>query len=355
MTPENLRVLFAGETMPGSRTPQRVRAFEQLGSVVTWIPTNRPDRTFEDPPTLEERIRYRLRRPRDEAGTNDALIQAASRGCDLVWLENARVVKPQTLTTIKRLAPGAALVWYCEDDMMNPRLGSVWIDRALPLFDLWVTTKSFNAQPEEMPSRGVRRVLFVDNSYDPSIHRRLDLSSAERKVLGADVAFIGTYEEPRATSLLRLAEAGISVRVWGNGWARLEGRHPRLKVEARPVYDDDYARTINATRINLAFLRKANRDLQTCRTMEIPACGGFMLHERSAEAEALFAPDREAAYFGNDEELAESCRRWLADETARAAVAEAGWHRAQSGHTHADRLQAVLKEVKMASTQTLGA
>lgn len=347
MRSEILRVLFVGETMPGSRTPQRVRAFEQLGCAVIWIPTNRPGRTFEDPPTLEERVRYRLRRPRDEAGTNKALIETARRGCDLVWLENARVVKPETLAAIKRLAPGATLVWYCEDDMMNPRLGSVWVDRALPLFDLWVTTKSFNAQPTEMPSRGVRRVLFVDNSYDPAIHRRLSLTADEQAAFGADVSFIGTYEKPRAASLLKLAEAGITVRVWGNGWGGKAGTHPNLKIEARPVYDDDYARTINATRINLAFLRKANRDLQTCRTMEIPACGGFMLHERSAEAETLFVPDREAAYFGSDEELVASCQRWLAQEGNRAAVAEAGWRRAQSGRAHVDRLRAILREVNM--------
>lgn len=337
-----LRVILVGETMPGSRTPQRVRAFKQLGCSVAWIPTNKPGRTFEDPPTLAERIRYRLRRPRDEVGTNDALIRAAVAGCDLVWLENARVVRPATLRAIKQHAPHAPLVWYCEDDMMNPRLGSVWVDRSLPLFDLWVTTKSFNARPEEMPARGVRRVLFIDNSYDPAIHRRLDLSADERQAFGGDVAFVGTYEKPRAASLMRLADSGVSVRVWGNGWGGLAGAHSRLHIEARPVYDDDYARVLNASRINLAFLRKANRDLQTCRTLEIPACGGFMLHERSVEAERLFAPNREAGFFGDDEELLAACKSWLADEPRRQAVAAAGWQRAQQGHGHADRLRTVL-------------
>src|SRR5262249_31144401 len=147
---------------------------------------------------------------------------------------------------------------------------------------------------------------------------------AETTAFGADVAFVGTFEAPRAASLLALARAGIGVRVWGNGWAQLRDAHPNLSVEARPVYDDDYARTINATRINLAFLRKANRYLQTCRTVEVPACGGFMLHERSGEVERLFAGDREAAFFETDGDLVAACRRWLADEAGRRAVAEAG-------------------------------
>lgn len=349
MSGRALRIVFVGETMLGSRTLQRVAAFQALGHAVDLVPTNRQGRTFEDAPTVIERLRYRLRRPPDEAGANMALLSALERSCDLVWIENARIVRPHTLTAAKRLAPQAPFVWYSEDDMMNPRLGSVWIDRSLQLFDLWVTTKSFNALPEEMPARGVRRVLFVDNSYDPAIHRRLELTADDRQRFGSDVAFIGTYEAPRARSLLRLARAGLSVTIWGNGWAHLAGEGCGLRVTGRPVYDDDYARAIGATRINLAFLRKANRDLQTCRTVEIPACGGFMLHERSPEAERLFAPDREASYFGSDDELISACRLWLADDEGRKRVALAGWRRAQDGNTHADRIRTILNALNLAN------
>lgn len=339
------RVVFVGETMPGSRTPQRVRAFRSLGYEVDLVPTNRPGRTFEDPPSWAERIRHRLRRPRDEAGSNAGFLAAVTRGCDVAWIENARTLRPETLAAAKRLAPRAPLVWYSEDDMMNPRLGSVWVDRALPLFDLWVTTKSFNARPEEMPSRGVREILFVDNSFDPATHRAMEMTPDERTHCGAEIAFVGTYEAARAASVRRLAEAGLSVRVWGNGWSRIIGMHPKLRIEGRPAYDDEYARVIGASRINLAFLRRANRDLQTCRTVEIPACAGFMLHESSPEAERLFAPDREAAYFGSDDDLVAACRRWLADDAGRKSVAKAGWQRTRAGHTHADRLQTVLQRL----------
>jgi spore maturation protein CgeB len=341
MSARRLSVVFVGEAMPGSRTPQRVRALRDLGHDVRFVSTSRPGQTFEDRPAVVDRVLYRLRRPRDAAGTNAALIAAAGRGCDLIWIENALALRAATLAEVKRLVPAAPLVWYCEDDMMNPRLGSVWIDRALPLFDLWVTTKSFNAAPEEMPARGVRRTLFVDNSYDPHIHRRMTLTAEDQRAFGADVAFIGTFERPRAASILALAQAGLAVRVWGNGWGGAP-THPNLRIEHQPVYDDDYARALNASRINLAFLRKANRDLQTCRTVEIPACSGFMLHEHSREAERMFAPDREAAFFGTDEEMVACCRRWLADESARRTVADAGYERVRSGHnTHADRMRTV--------------
>ena len=63
-----------------------------------------------------------------------------------------------------------------------------------------------------------------------------------------------------------------------------------------------------------------------------------MLFRSSSEAERLFVAGREAGYFGSDDELVSACRAWLADDRRRLSVAEAGWQRVQSGHTHADRL-----------------
>ena len=51
------------------------------------------------------------------------------------------------------------------------------------LYDLHVTTKTYNAR--ELLDLGARRTLFVDNAYDPSVHRPLDLSPEEREALSA--------------------------------------------------------------------------------------------------------------------------------------------------------------------------
>ena len=338
-----LRIVVVGQTITGSRTPQRVNALVRMGHVVTMVPINRPGATYEDRPSLSDRIRHRLRLPADPAGVNAGLLAAAAQGCDAVWVEAVPQIRAETLRRVRRLNPDVRLIWYSEDDMMNPVHRSRWLERAMPEFDLWVTTKSFNAQPREVPSLGVRRVLFIDNSFDPDIHRPMALDEADRVTWGADIAFVGTYERFRAQSVLRLAESGLAVRVWGNGWSRMKDAHRLLAVEDRPIYDDGYARVVSASRINLAFLRKGNRDLQTCRTLEIPACGGFMAHEYTDEAARLFQPDREAVFFRDDTDLVAHCATWLNDEPGRRAVAQAGHARALSGgHTHADRLGQIL-------------
>ncbi|MEO5374900.1 MAG: glycosyltransferase [Alphaproteobacteria bacterium] len=343
--PRALRILMVGEAIAASRTPQRLKAMLTLGHDARLIPTTPPGHSYETRPSLLDRIRYRLRVPPDLAGANVALRQVAEveGNWDVVWLDNARTIRRSTLEAVRAASPGCRLVWYCEDDMMNPRHRTRWIEGCLDLFDVWSTTKSYNTRPEELPSLGVRRTLRVDNAYDPDLHRPLPVSDEERARFGADVAFVGTFERPRADSMVRLAEAGIACRVWGNGWGALKDRHPLLVIEDRPVYGDDYARAIAASRINLCFLRRFNRDLQTCRSMEIPACGGFMMHERNDEIAALFTEDREAAFFGSDDELVSQCRRWLADDEGRRRVALDGRTRVQTDdHTHRAQVSRIL-------------
>ena len=67
-----------------------------------------------------------------------------------------------------------------------------------------------------------------------------------------------------------------------------------LIIHNKPLEGKLYREAISNSKINLCFLRKANDDLQTDRTMEIPACKGFMIAERTNEQIKLFKEDIEA-------------------------------------------------------------
>jgi hypothetical protein len=234
---------------------------------------------------------------------------------------------------------------YSPDDMFNPLHGTPRWRRGIPYFDLHVTTKSFNV--DQHHAAGARRVLLLDKAYDPNEHRPLDLSEAERRRYGADVGVVGRYEPQRSELLCDLAEAGLDVVAWGGTWDRHPRRHPRFRFHTAVLRGPEYAKAINAIRINLGLLSKAGGDLHTARSIEIPACGAFMLAERTGEHQRLFEEGVEAEFFDSFDECLAKCRHYLAHEDERRRVAAAGYERClKSGYDVRSRMATVLEELE---------
>ncbi len=280
----------------------------------------------------------------DPANDRARLLTTADKRWDMLWLEKALTIDGATLRAWRSRASQARVVGFSPDDMNARHNQSKQFLDALPGYDAFLTTKSYNVP--ELASLGARRVVAVGNGFDPAAFRPLPVDAATRERLGGPIGFIGTYEADRAEAMVGLARAGLPVRVWGNGWHAMAGRHPLLRIENRPLYGYDFARACAAFDINLGFLRKLNRDQQTTRSVEIPACGGLLLAERTPEHLELFAEDEEAAYFGDSAELEAQARRYLADPALRARVAAAGRRRCEiSGYSNAERIAAALASV----------
>ena len=327
----------------------RVRALQSLGCHVTIIdsaPTNVQWRRL-----IELRIRNRLFRlgvpiqlP-DIVGVGRRLLEALSREAfDVIWLEKALMVTAHVLITARELAPKANIVGFSPDDMAGRHNQSQQFLDTLSLCDVYLTTKSYNVS--ELRELGCPAVRFVANGYDPEAFRPIAITTEDELRLGADVGFIGSYEAERAATLYFLAKSGLHVRVWGEGWGRMWRRHPNLCIEGRPLLGDEFAKACAAFKINLGFLRKLNRDLQTTRSVEIPACGGFMLAERTNEHLELFAEGKEAEFFETCDEILEKCRYYLAHPLNRQRIAQSGYRRCLNSHySNAGRLAVALPSV----------
>ncbi len=259
---------------------------------------------------------------------NEALLDAACHHpANIVWIDKGLATRPVTLTRIRKVRPDVQLVHYSPDDMEGRHNQSWQYLRSIPLYDLLVTTKSFNVP--ELYARGARAAFFVNNAYCSNTHRPLPITANDRSRLGGPVGFIGAFEQDRAEAMGFLAENGVPVRIWGDGWERWARRRPHsnLRVERRAVWGEEYAKAICSFDINLGFLRRLNRDLQTTRSVEIPACGGFMLAERTEEHLKLFEEGAEVEFFDSREELLKKCRYYLAHPEARRKAAAAGRER----------------------------
>jgi spore maturation protein CgeB len=336
-------ILVIGENV--GRTKQRVNAMRRLGysvDVLSSVPDDlKPG--INDHITFFDRVWHKLGFPRDKTHLNTrVLLQLHKKKYDVMWVEKSLILKPSTLKKIIKTQLVSKIVWFSEDDMFAHHNQSYYFVKSLPYYDLIFTTKSYNCSPQELPAMGAKRVVFVNKTYDPEFHRPIHLSSDDKNKFATDVGFIGTFEQDRFEKMRYLAEKGIQVRIWGNGWKHVMNAHPNLHIENKPIYDADYVKAIIATKINLCFLRKINRDLQTDRTAEIPACGAFMLAERTNEHLGLFEENKEAAYFDitNPEALLDSVNYYLTHEDERLAIARAGLQRCIDGkYSHDEQLR----------------
>ncbi|MEW6451417.1 MAG: glycosyltransferase [Pseudomonadota bacterium] len=323
-----------------------------LGFQLTILAANE----FESPARLSYRVRSRFYRAGlpvsipEPSGLNAAMAATARRvKPDIVWIDKGLYVRRSTLEAIEAYNPSCRIVGFSPDDMAARHNRSHDFDRHLDCYHAFITTKSYNVA--ELQREGCPRVVFMPNAFDPETHRPMSdgLTDNFRSV----VSFIGTYEAERAASVGRLAREGISVRVWGSFWGRWPTPVNGVRIEGRDVIGGDYACAISGSDINLCFLRKINRDLQTTRSVEIPACGGFMLAERTDEHRALFEEGVEAEYFSSDDELVEKCRYYLAHPEERKKIAAAGRARClDSRYDYGSRLASALKEIGIAVAES---
>jgi hypothetical protein len=343
-TDRKYSIVYVGPLQAGGTCLQRMQALQRMGHEIVPIDTAPPGVC-----SIQRSLTYRLRRkvlgPKDLAHANRGVLDAMRRrDADILWLDKALTIEADTLRAVRSLRPKCKIVGYSPDDMRGKHNQSRQFLEQAPLHDLYLTTKSFGV--EELKALGFQRVELLGNAFDPSTHRPLPVSAEDKKQLGGSVGFIGNWEPARPAALTALTRHQIPVRVWGLRWEHCRVDDPNLWLEKQPLWGDQYARAVQAFDINLGFLSKLNRDLSTQRSVEIPACGGFLLAERTVEHQELFDEDKEAVFFGSEQELIEKVRRYLPDSAARKRIADAGRARClKSGYSNRDRLKQALEHI----------
>lgn len=336
-----IRILSVGRMSGISNTCRlRTDALRQIADKVDTINTE------EKPITLYYKIKHHLflmglpcRLPDIDHANQKIIAALMKKEYEILWIDKGITIRKETLRRAKELSPKTVIVSYSPDNMaMRHNQSQNYLD-SIPYYDLHITTKSYII--DDMKRLGCKEVLFSTKSYEETFHYPRNVTKDDVERLGADVGFVGAWEEERMNSILYLTRNGVKVRVFGNdGWACCKGDNPNLTIEDYGLYDEDYAKSFMCFKISLCFLRKMNFDQQTSRTMEIPACGGFMLAERTKEHMELFEEGVEAEFFDSDQELLEKCKYYLEHEVERKRIAEAGRERCiSSGYSNVETLR----------------
>ena len=333
-----MRVLYYGPLRWGTTCLQRMESLRTCVDHIYGV----DDRVFcGDYLTRSPWLRLQMRTglgpaPRRAAA---ALVAEADRyRPDLVWINQGTYIGATPLATIHaRFAP--VCVHFTPDSLHSPGFNSACFNKAVPHYDLCITNKPHEV--ERYRAKGARRVFFCPTGFSPRIHRPVELQGDDRTTFACDVAFAGQRMADRARSIRRLVdEVPCKLHLYGRQWEKGACGSRLGPLQRGWVYGDAYAKASCGAKICLGFLNREVGDTYTTRTFEIPACGGFLLAERTEVQQQFFQEDKEAVYFGSDEELVDKVKFYLAHHEARERIRLAGYRRAwSSGYTYDDRMR----------------
>jgi spore maturation protein CgeB len=313
----------------GSTARQRFEAFRRQPGIVAVA--SQVEAGPGSNSSLVARARWKLQWPPDSGENAQLLRHVADERPDVVFVDNSPVISRATLRQLRKLCD-PVLVYYSPDDMTAPHNLSWPMRLSFREWDVIFTTKSFNI--EELSERGVKNPVLVGNAFDAAVHRPMTCEEVGEDYERYDLVFIGTVEDERLRSIVKLADAGFTVAVYGNPMSRRgetwQGlRHPRI-LAGPAVYGAEYTRRMHHGRVALGFLRKMNRDLITTRSIEIPAMGRPMVAESTPEHDACFIAGLEYVGFRNDRELIQAVSNLIQDRDLRLSIASRGYRRCLS-------------------------
>jgi len=261
---------------------------------------------------------------------------------DLCYVDSGEWVTPRIIKLLREHAP--RIVNYNIDDPTGERDRARFIAyrRSLPFYDLCIVMRSQNV--EEARRLGARQVVRVYRSADEVAHAPRPLTEQDRARFGAEVLFIGTWFPERGTFVLALIKRGVPMAICGSNWHKApEWPSLRAHWRAGELHGDDYAKAIECAKVNLGLLSKANRDLHTTRSLEIPALGSLLCAERTSEHTTMYEEGKEALFWRDADECAAMCQLALQDEQLRNSIAAAGRARVMAnGHYNEKIMQSII-------------
>lgn len=337
-----IRILYLEHGARGSLEWSLARSFQRLGCEVTWF--DGTDERLVAPlagAPFVQRVARRLTRPLLPT-LFDAWLPRFARGrrFDLVFCHKSMRLEAATL---RRVADDQHALLFCfQPDHpfdSHPSRSNARSRALVPLVDCYFTFGRFIMPP--LVEAGARRVEFLPFAHDPELHAPPKLSDEERRALRCEVAFVGNHSLERERWLQPLLDRDLGI--WGARWDQAVARDARFQraIRGGPQIGADFARIYAAADIGLNLIQ-VYPDGHNMRSFEAPACGGFVLSNRTPELLQLFVEDVELACFGDVSELRTKVDHYLRHPEERRRIAEAG-HARVINETYDARARRILE------------
>ena len=219
---------------------------------------------------------------------------------------------------------------------------------ALPFYNAYHPYRDNNVS--EFQAAGIQWVKVLMSYYLPWLDYPRCLDSHEKKQWSCELVYAGHSEPDQRIECFSLAvREGVVTRIYGGPryWKRALPSDVLPNVGSLShLAGEDYRKALCGAKIAACFFSKWNKDQFTRRVFEIPACGVFMLAERTAIMQMLYEEGSEAEFFSSPAEFMDKLRFYLRHEDARRRIAAAGYRRATtSGYDIYSRMRQWLADV----------
>lgn len=336
-----MRILYLGENWYGSCARACSYALRRLGHEVADIDMQT---IYPSLRQLSSRLMLRLFRGQLLDEYNQQVIDLAnSFNPECLLAFKGQYLRSDTLRYLRQR--GVKLYNYFPDRIELYR--GTLIEEAFPEYDCIFETKEY-WDGDASGQIKIRDKVFVPHGYDADVHRPTALTEFDKVQYSCDVGYIATYTLRKELIISELIEKypNVDLKIWGSGWKK-SCRDKRLikYVRENDLRGMSYAKAIQATKINLGIMGILPNivDETSTRTYEIPACMGFLLHERTNEVLNLYEEGCEIACFDTTDELIENIRRYLSDDDRRLQIARAGFNRCVPAYSYDNRMAEIIK------------
>jgi putative methyltransferase (TIGR04325 family) len=271
-------------------------------------------------PNFVEKFFEKIKMPIDISGFNKKIIKIAKKNPDLEYMlvEKGWYINFKTLQIVRSLCPMIKLIYFSNDNMIlkhntNFFLNKIFKSNIFDKINLMNISKYKNFSKYYKSN-----VVYTDKSYSKKIHLG---NLNPKKNYKYDVSFIGTFTPDRLETFLFLEKNNIKLSIWGYGWKKYKFYLKKSsKIYPFELYNNNYKKTIQESKINISFLRKENFDTQTSRSIEIPAAGGFILTKHTKEHERIYGSYGKKILFKSNQDLAKKIKLYLGNDKLRNVI-----------------------------------
>jgi len=172
-------------------------------------------------------------------------------------------------------------------------------------------------------------VHHIMEGVDPEVYRPIVKSPD----FAADISFIGTNTQERLQYLHTLANAGLNVKAYGDGFGR-------------EAHGNTFNMICSSSGAMLAVNTEHNtQEYFSDRVFRLGACGAFVFHSYSPKMEKYFADGEDIVYFDKPELLVEAVKYYFdpSKDELRLQMATSLRNKVLNNHTWVHTVQKIIE------------